>query len=102
MSAGPTVALFDLDGTLTVGDTFLPYLRYQSGGWHWASPISLIAPWIAGYKAGAVTAQALKERFLGSFLAGRQVKPKGAFAPRHHAIAEHRMRPFVTVRPSLR
>lgn len=78
MSASPTgpitpiaVAAFDFDGTLTRGDTLLPFL-VRGLGW----PLFLVAllrcsPWLMGYGLRLVRNDVAKDRLLRATLGGR-------------------------------
>ena len=65
------LAAFDFDGTLTQGDTLLPYLRRGLGwpGFVWA--LLLSAPWLAAYACGLLSNQRAKARLLQVSLGGR-------------------------------
>jgi phosphatidylglycerophosphatase C len=73
MDKHPCLTVFDLDGTLTRNDTYLPYLlgfliRHP---WRFARVVSL--PWSMLLSfLGWIDNTELKQRFLGAFLAGTQ------------------------------
>ena len=67
----PVVAAFDFDGTLTRGDSLLPFLR---GGLGW--PRLLVAllrcsPWLVGYALHLISNDVAKARLLRVTLSGR-------------------------------
>ena len=70
-AAGPGIAVFDLDGTLSRRDTFLPfllgYLRRNPARW---SALPRLAVAAASYHAGRIDNGALKIKFLTAILGG--------------------------------
>ena len=77
------LALFDFDGTITLGDTYTPFLRY-------ASPTAfrrrawrrLLWPWL-GYKLGLVSGSAVRHRVTAHVLAGRHAASIQALGRRY-------------------
>jgi phosphatidylglycerophosphatase C len=70
-----TVAIFDLDGTLTKRDTFLPFLF----GYLMRKPILILRVWTLGwslllFRAGRITNETLKQHFLEVFLKGTNLQ----------------------------
>ncbi len=66
------VALFDFDGTLTVGDTLMPFLKAVVGPWGLAGALARSAPWLVGYGARVVRNDVAKQRLLAAALGGRR------------------------------
>jgi HAD superfamily hydrolase (TIGR01490 family) len=73
-AAGPGIAVFDLDGTLSRGDTFLPfllgYLRRHPERW---TSLPRLAIAVARYYAGAIDNGSLKTTFLSAIVGGATV-----------------------------
>jgi HAD superfamily hydrolase (TIGR01490 family) len=68
-----TLALFDLDGTLTCEDTMLAYIRQRTGAWKYAGML-LVAGALDGLgKIGVVPADAGKKRLMRMAFAGASV-----------------------------
>ncbi len=64
-------AVFDLDGTITRGDTLLPFLLYCAGELGACRRRLAALPWhVLMHKAGRMTNGQLKERFLQAVLSG--------------------------------
>jgi len=66
------LALFDLDGTLTRGDTLLPFLRFVAGTPALAAGLVRLAPMLVSAAAGWSQTQAAKEAVLTHFLRGKR------------------------------
>lgn len=64
-------AFFDFDGTLTRGDTLLPFLRFAVGSRRYCRLIAGASPVLAGYSLGLVANDVAKMAVLRRFLAGR-------------------------------
>lgn len=64
-------ALFDFDGTLTRGDSLIPFLRFVCGGPGLAVATVASLPHLAGYAMKLVPNWIAKERLLTASLAGR-------------------------------
>jgi HAD superfamily hydrolase (TIGR01490 family) len=73
------VAVFDLDGTVTRGDTLLPFLRWLVGPWAFALRLVALAPVLLGMALGLVGRDRAKEIVLRAFVAGM----------RREELAEH-------------
>lgn len=87
MSADTTpVALFDFDGTLTTGDTLMPFLRFVVGTPVYYSKLLMLSPVLAGYLAGVVRNDIAKQIVLRGYLGGypvdRLVEQGDAFSER--------------------
>jgi HAD superfamily hydrolase (TIGR01490 family) len=63
------LAVFDLDGTLTRGDTLAPFLRYVCGTWRFLLFLPLAAPAVLGVMLG-MPRQRMKEWLLRVYLRG--------------------------------
>lgn len=87
MSADTTpVALFDFDGTLTIGDTLMPFLRFVVGKPVYYSKLLMLSPVLAGYLAGVVRNDIAKQivlrGYLGGFPVDRLLEQGDAFSER--------------------
>lgn len=81
--AAPTViAAFDFDGTLTHGDSLLPFLRLGLGTVGLAGALLRSLPWLAGYALKLVPNNAAKARLLEAALAGRALEQVDGWAAR--------------------
>jgi HAD superfamily hydrolase (TIGR01490 family) len=67
------LALFDFDGTLTRGDTLMPFLRHVVGTRAFVAGITRLLPQLLAYGVGAMPNDVAKEAVLGYFLAGRHI-----------------------------
>lgn len=67
------LALFDFDGTLTRGDTLLPFLFCLAGPLRFLVGIVWLAPVFVAYAIGRLRNDCAKERVLRHFLRGRSV-----------------------------
>lgn len=57
---GPTLALFDFDGTLTTRDTLPDFVRASVPRWRLRTGGALLAPWVLGYRRGWVSGVAIR------------------------------------------
>jgi phosphatidylglycerophosphatase C len=64
------LALFDFDGTLTRGDSLLPFLKAAAGPIGFAKALALASPWLAGYGLKLVRNDFAKQKLLASALGG--------------------------------
>lgn len=64
------LAVFDLDGTLTRGDTLFPFLRYVAGTRGFLLRLPRALPWLVGLALGVVSRGRAKEGVLRAFLRG--------------------------------
>ena len=84
----PTVAAFDLDGTLTDGGSVFPWLRHVSGSSALFRAASTLAvPLLVGGVRSGASADAAKERLFRALLAGRDFEEVREIS-RHFAL-EH-------------
>lgn len=65
-----TLALFDLDGTLTDRDTFRDLLRFSFGFFRLFSGLLATFPWTFFYVAGLCSAKTAKEKVFAHFFGG--------------------------------
>lgn len=63
------VAVFDFDGTLTVGDSFLPFLRLAVGQWEFWWGLLVMSPVLLGYALKFIPNWQAKEALLAYLLA---------------------------------
>ena len=61
------IAFFDLDGTITMKDTLLEFIKYSKGPLKFWFGFLLHSPYIISYKAGFITNQKAKEKVLTYF-----------------------------------
>lgn len=74
------VAVFDFDGTIIAGDSFLPFMRYTVGARKYYFDLLKLLPWLGAYAFGWVENRNIKEKVVSSFLKGMDlevVKEKG-------------------------
>ncbi|MFA5171173.1 MAG: HAD-IB family hydrolase [Sulfuriferula sp.] len=70
----PIVAAFDFDGTLTHGDSFLPFLRYLAGNVRYTQSMLVLSPVLLGYALKLVKNHHAKDRVLAQFFTGQDVQ----------------------------
>ena len=66
----PVVAAFDFDGTLTQGDTMVPFLLHVVGMNHFVRNALVLFPTLAGYGLGIIPNNLAKQRVIRRFFAG--------------------------------
>lgn len=81
--AAPIVA-FDFDGTLTVKDSFIAFLRWRTSRWSYVSRLVRLAPALIRYAADR-DRERLKTKAVAGFLRG---VPQAALAAEADAFAE--------------
>ncbi|MES2413963.1 MAG: HAD-IB family hydrolase [Pseudomonadota bacterium] len=74
MTQRSVVAAFDFDGTLTTGDTLLPFLASGLGRPRLLLALLKCAPWLAGYALRLLPNHVAKQHLLLATLAGRSVE----------------------------
>ena len=67
------VAFFDFDGTLTTGDTLMPFLKYVVGAPTYYAKLILLSPVLAAYFAKLLRNDIAKQIVLKSYLAGYHI-----------------------------
>ena len=67
----PVVAAFDFDGTLTRGDSLLPFLRLGLGWPRFLAALLRCLPWLAAFALGLISNDVAKARLLRVTLRGR-------------------------------
>ena len=67
------LALFDFDGTLTTGDTLLPFLRHFTGNAKFFTRLVLLSPVLACFVMGLIRNDVAKQSVLKKFMAGRHL-----------------------------
>jgi HAD superfamily hydrolase (TIGR01490 family) len=82
------VAIFDLDGTITRGDTLLPFLVHALGWPRFLLRLPLALPWLAALALRLLGRDQAKERVLRAFLGGM---PRAALECRGAEFARERM-----------
>lgn len=66
------VAFFDFDGTLTTGDTLMPFLRFVAGDVVYYTKLALVSPILAAYFAGVLRNDIAKQIVLKVYIGGYQ------------------------------
>jgi phosphatidylglycerophosphatase C len=70
----PPVAFFDFDGTLTRGDTLLPFLKFLVGAPQFYMKMLLLSPVLAAYVCKILQNNLAKDITLKAFLAGYHIE----------------------------
>lgn len=76
-------AFFDFDGTLTTGDSFMPFLKALVGQKNYYLKIILLMPTLMGYLLGWVKNDVAKVKVLSAFLKNKTVNEIELFAQQH-------------------
>lgn len=79
-SSDAPLAVFDLDGTLLRGDSFLPFLVSYARRRRRFFPLLLLPLFVAGYACRLLSARVAKEQLLIAFFRGRDVECVGEHA----------------------
>jgi len=69
-----SLALFDFDHTVTTTDTYSRFLRRVATPRQLAQAKWSVGPWLAGYRLGVVSAQAIRKRVTRLVFAGRRAE----------------------------
>lgn len=64
------LAIFDFDGTITKGDSFLHFLKFMVGSKRYYSGLFQLSPWLVAYKAGILPNYKAKEKVTKWFFSG--------------------------------
>ena len=67
------VAIFDFDGTLTKGDTFLPFLYYSFGAYRTLFGLIYLSPFILAYLVKIISNDRAKSKMINFFLKNKDV-----------------------------
>jgi phosphatidylglycerophosphatase C len=67
------IAFFDFDGTLTTGDTLMPFLKYVVGAPKYYAKLALVSPVLMAYFAKLLRNDITKQIVLKRYLAGYQI-----------------------------
>ena len=87
----PCIAAFDFDGTLTYGDSLLPFLRFVVGRRRfWSMSLALLAGWLR-YRTGRTDRSKAKEHLLRRYLGGWSVTALQAAGQRFSSEALPRL-----------
>lgn len=70
---GRPVAFFDFDGTLTTGDTLMPFLKYVVGTRRYYTKLALVSPVLMAYFAKLLRNDIAKKIVLKQYLAGYHI-----------------------------
>lgn len=68
------IAFFDFDGTITMKDTLLEFIRFAKGDLSFIAGFFLYSPFIVAYKLGIITNQAAKEKVLQHFFSNTTIE----------------------------
>lgn len=68
-----TVAFFDFDGTLTTGDTLMPFLKFVVGAPKYYAKLTLVSPVLMAYFAKLIQNDVAKQIVLKQYLAGYHI-----------------------------
>jgi phosphatidylglycerophosphatase C len=68
------IAFFDFDGTITTKDTMLEFAKYCHSTTNYLLGMVLISPWLIAMKAGLVSKQKAKEKFITYFFGNTSVQ----------------------------
>jgi HAD superfamily hydrolase (TIGR01490 family) len=71
VSPSISLAVFDLDGTITARDTLFPFLRHVCGAWAFCLRLALVLPILAAMALRIVGRDRAKELVLSIYLRGR-------------------------------
>ncbi|WNK21224.1 HAD-IB family hydrolase [Halomonas piscis] len=81
------VAFFDFDGTLTWGDTLMPFLRFAVGAPAYYARLAWLSPVLGAYAAGLLRNDIAKQIVLKRYLAGHAMAELQACGRRFAAEA---------------
>lgn len=99
MTEAQVVAAFDFDGTLTRGDTLLPFLASGLGWPKFLLALLKCSPWLAGYALRLVPNDVAKQRLLRETLQGRSLQEMDQWTTRWlDKRFTHRLRPDAMAR----
>jgi|TARA_B100001964_G_C14103255_1_gene540340 HAD superfamily hydrolase (TIGR01490 family) len=65
------IAFFDFDGTLTLKDSLLDFIKYAVGKWEYYIGLLTLSPMLAAYKFGFINNHRAKEKFIAHYLKER-------------------------------
>lgn len=68
------LAVFDFDGTIIQGDSFLPFMRHMVGEFRYYRGIVRIFPWLTAYALGRICNRTIKEKVVSCFLKGKRLQ----------------------------
>lgn len=64
------IAFFDFDGTITTGDTLLPFIRFCVGNTRFYTGLFVLSPLIILYLISVIRTDKLKDAFITHYLSG--------------------------------
>lgn len=73
MQLKKTVAIFDFDGTITKGDTFIPFLYHCFKGWKFFVGLIYTAPFVIAYFFKLISNEYAKKKMILFFLKGEDI-----------------------------
>jgi phosphatidylglycerophosphatase C len=68
------IAFFDFDGTLTRGDSLLPFMRQVRGSFGCLVDLLKVSPWLLGYLSGIVSNNRAKQALLTQAFGGMHIE----------------------------
>lgn len=68
------IAFFDFDGTITRSDTLLELAKFAAGSTSFYLKMIRISPWLIAMKIGVISNEKAKEKMLGVFYKGINIK----------------------------
>lgn len=74
MDSNKCIALFDFDGTITVGDTFISFARYAVGCKAFAKAFIRALPWLVAWKVRMISNSAAKQRLFSLLYRGMPIE----------------------------
>lgn len=74
MTKSKSIAFFDMDGTITHGDTFFHFLVFDRGWWRIFIGGIVLAPWLLLYKLSIIDAAKAKLVVFRYFFRNREVQ----------------------------
>ena len=93
------VAVFDFDGTLTRGDTFVPFLQTAAGGARFAGALLRAAPTLTRFALGRVPNDEAKEVLMRLSLGGKPLERLRKVGERYaREVLPRRLRPAAVAR----
>jgi phosphatidylglycerophosphatase C len=66
------LALFDFDGTISIGDTWTPFVRFAAGRARLAAGLAVLSPCLAGYGLGVFSQSTMRQIIARIAFGGRR------------------------------
>jgi phosphatidylglycerophosphatase C len=68
------IAFFDVDGTITTGDTMLAFIQFAKGRPRYYLGMLFVSPWLIAFRLGLISNQFAKEKLLQFFFHGTPIE----------------------------